>query len=76
MITEYKKDDRVKVIGRIDSNSGGWKGVFTNDMYHTIHRNRQKHQRPVLTVVEDCGAKIGVLCHDANYWPHQVLELV
>jgi hypothetical protein len=76
MITEYKKDDKVKVIGRLHGNTGGWKRVWTQDMYHTISLNKNRGESPVLTVAKDCGIEIGVLCHDGNYWPHRVLELV
>ena len=76
MITTYKKNDRVKVIGRLHGNTGGWKRPWTKDMYHTISLNKNGGESPVLVVVQDDGEAEGVLCHDGNHWPHRVLELV
>lgn len=77
MKTKYVKGERVKVIGRLDSNSCEWKGTWTSDMWHTINRNPKFGRikvEPHLTVVKDHGLKKGVYCHDGNYWPHRVLE--
>ncbi len=71
--TNYTVNDKVKVIGTLQTRAGEWDGAWTQDMYHTLSLNKNRGESPTLVVAEDAGLKRGVLCHDGNYWPHRVL---
>jgi len=65
---KFKVGDRVKVVQRVPTNTGGWHNSWTPDMSLLLGKK---------LTVDECGGKSGYLLKGSNYgFPSHALELV